>query len=233
MPNNRKWAISAVTLIVLIALVAWIWRWENQRSKGTQAAASQPVVHVHPAGSEDGIYVFFSPSGRATDAVVDQIKQARSVLHIQAYMFTSTPIATAVVDACQRGVQIIVVLDPSQEGERYHGAQFLYNHGIPVYIDHKHEHEHGIAHNKVMLIDNRTIITGSFNFTNAAESANAENLLILLDKPDLYAAYERNFQTHLRHSDKYQGRPTAPAEQPAPSRSQRSGHTNRQPAPVR
>ena len=102
---------------------------------------------------------------------------------------------------------------PAREGERYHVAQFLYNAGIPVYIDHKH----AIAHNKIMLIDGRAVLTGSFNFTKAAEEKNAENLLILQDKPDLYAAYEKNFQTHLRHADKYQGRP-AQAEQ-SPSRS--------------
>ena len=42
--------------------------------------------------------------------------------------------------------------------------------------------EHAIAHNKVMIIDGETVITGSFNFTKAAEENNAENLLIIHDK---------------------------------------------------
>ena len=197
MADNRKWAAPAVVLVVLIVLVALIWRWESRRG-GTRASASQPTVHVRPAASQDNIYLFFSPRGSATDAVVDQINQARDTLHIQAYQFTSAPIAEAVVNARKRSVQILVVLDPSQEGERYHVAQFLHNAAIPVYIDRKH----AIAHNKIMLIDGRAIITGSFNFTKAAEQSNAENLLVLLDKADLYAACEKNFQTHLRHSDK-------------------------------
>jgi phosphatidylserine/phosphatidylglycerophosphate/cardiolipin synthase-like enzyme len=228
MADNRKWAVPAVVLIVLIFLVVLVYRLETRRGSGLQASASQPAVHVAAAASQDGVYVFFSPGGRPTDAIVDQINQARSVLHIQAYHFTSAPIAQAVVNAQKRGVQILVVLDPTQEGERYHIAQFLYNASIPVYIDHKHT----IAHNKIMLIDGRTIITGSFNFTKAAEEKNAENLLILLDKADLYAAYEKNFQTHLRHADKYQGLAQTPAEQ-TPSRTPRSNRPNRQPAPAR
>jgi phosphatidylserine/phosphatidylglycerophosphate/cardiolipin synthase-like enzyme len=228
MADKRRWAVPAVVLLVLICLVGLIYRLETRHSGGPQASASQPVVHVASGASQDNMYVFFSPGGKPTDAIVDQINQARSTLHIQAYQFTSAPIAEAVVNAQKRGVQILVVLDPSQEGERYHVAQFLYNAGIPVYIDHKH----AISHNKIMLIDGRAILTGSFNFTKAAEHSNAENLVILVDKPSLYAGYEKNFQTHLRHAEKYQGHVTSTPE-PSPSRSQRQARPSRQPASTR
>jgi phosphatidylserine/phosphatidylglycerophosphate/cardiolipin synthase-like enzyme len=55
-----------------------------------------------------------------------------------------------------------------------------------------------------MVIDGNRVITGSFNFTKAAEQSNAENLLIIRDKAELMAAYERNFQTHLGHAEKYE-----------------------------
>jgi phosphatidylserine/phosphatidylglycerophosphate/cardiolipin synthase-like enzyme len=65
--------------------------------------------------------------------------------------------------------------------------------------------QHAIAHNKVMIIDGETVITGSFNFTKAAEENNAENLLVIRDREmaDLYA---RNWQEHERHSEPYLGR---------------------------
>ncbi len=228
MADNRKWAAPAAVLIVLVLLVGLAWRWENLRQGTARAPASQPVVRVRPAAAQDNVYVYFSPRANATEAVVDQLNQAKSTLHIQAYQFTSAPIAEAVVGAHKRGVKIEVVLDPSQESERYHVAQFLFNAGIPVYIDHKH----AIAHNKIMLIDGQAIITGSFNFTKAAEQSNAENLLVLIGKPDLYAAYEKNFQAHLRHADRYEGRPTRPAEA-SPGRSQRPSRSSRQPAGAR
>ena len=230
MADNRKWVAPAVVLVVLVVVVGVIWRWETRRG-GSRASVSQPTVHARPAARQDNIYLFFSPRGNATDAVVDQINQARNTLHIQAFQFTSPPIAEAVVNAQKRGVQILVVLDPSQEDERHKVAQFLFNAAIPVYIDHKHSN--GIAHNKIMLIDGYTIITGSFNFTIAAEQSNAENLLILLDKADLYAACEKNFQTHLRHSDKYEGRRAQAPAEPPPSRSQKPSRSGKQPAPAR
>jgi phosphatidylserine/phosphatidylglycerophosphate/cardiolipin synthase-like enzyme len=65
--------------------------------------------------------------------------------------------------------------------------------------------QHAIAHNKVMIIDGETVITGSFNFTKAAEENNAENLLVIRDKK-LAERYERNWQEHERHSEVYEGR---------------------------
>ena len=82
--------------------------------------------------------------------------------------------------------------------ERY---RKLVNMGIPTWIDA----QHAIAHNKVMVIDGATVITGSFNFTKAAEENNAENMLVIRDKAlaDKYAA---NWQAHVEHSEPYEGR---------------------------
>ena len=59
---------------------------------------------------------------------------------------------------------------------------------------------HAIAHNKIMIIDGETVITGSFNFTKAAEKRNAENLLIIHDK-DLEGRYIENWKNHAGHSE--------------------------------
>ena len=79
---------------------------------------------------------------------------------------------------------------------------------MPVWIDA----QHAIAHNKIMVIDDATVITGSFNFTKAAEEHNAENLLIIHD-PALAARYTENWNQHLGHSQQYN-------EQAGPSGSQ-------------
>jgi phosphatidylserine/phosphatidylglycerophosphate/cardiolipin synthase-like enzyme len=65
--------------------------------------------------------------------------------------------------------------------------------------------QHAIAHNKVMIIDGETVITGSFNFTKAAEENNAENLLVIHDKK-LAELYIKNWREHERHSEVYTGR---------------------------
>ena len=147
------------------------------------------------------IRVYFSPNGGCTDAILCEINQAKTEILLQAYSFTSKPIAQALIRAQKRGVRISAVLDKSNRRQKYSAATFLKNMGIPVFIDDKH----AIAHNKIMIIDNRVVITGSFNFTMAAENKNAENVLILDDLPDLTRAYRENFQNHLRHSMAYLG----------------------------
>jgi phosphatidylserine/phosphatidylglycerophosphate/cardiolipin synthase-like enzyme len=145
--------------------------------------------------------VYFSPHGGCTEAVVKELGQARSTVLVQAYSFTNTPIAKALLDAHKRGVKVEVILDKSQRREKYSSATFLYNQGIPVRIDAAH----AIAHNKVMVIDSEIVITGSFNFTKAAEEKNPENLLVIRDRR-LAELYTRNWQEHERHSEMYQGR---------------------------
>lgn len=120
---------------------------------------------------------------------------------VQAYSFTSTPIAKALLDAHKRGVQVKVILDKSQRSQKYSSADFLGNNGIPTWIDA----DHAIAHNKVMVIDGETIITGSFNFTKAAEEKNAENLLVLKSK-ELAFEYIKNWSNHVKHSESYRGK---------------------------
>jgi len=144
------------------------------------------------------VQVYFSPRGGAQDALVASIGQAKDSIFVQAYSFTSAPVAKALVDAAKRGVKIEAILDKSQRSERYTGATFLRNEGIPVYIDDNH----AIAHNKVMIIDGSIVVTGSFNFTKAAEEKNAENLLIIQNK-DLAKIYMNNLEKHKEHSEAY------------------------------
>jgi len=146
--------------------------------------------------------VFFSPRGGATEAIIKEINSAKSEILVQAYSFTSAPIAKALVDARKRGINIEAVLDRSQKKAKYTSADFVAHAGIPTYIDSTH----AIAHNKIIIIDRQTLITGSFNFTKAAEEKNAENLLILNGNKPLVEKYFQNFERHKGHSEVYVGK---------------------------
>ena len=142
--------------------------------------------------------VYFSPKGGCTEAIISQIDKAKSEILVQAYSFTSAPIAKALLNVYKRGIKVEAILDKSQRKEKYTSATFLVNSGIPTYIDDKH----AIAHNKIMIIDKETVITGSFNFTKAAEEKNAENLLIIRNK-ELAKIYTGNWYKHKEHSENY------------------------------
>lgn len=141
--------------------------------------------------------VYFSPRGGCTEAIIRHLENAKNSVLIQAYSFTSAPIARAILNAKKRKVTVEVILDKSQETAKYSSATFFLNQGIPLWIDRSHTK----AHNKIMIIDGETVITGSFNFTSAAEENNAENLLIIKDR-NLAQTYMKNFEDHKKHAVK-------------------------------
>jgi phosphatidylserine/phosphatidylglycerophosphate/cardiolipin synthase-like enzyme len=145
--------------------------------------------------------VCFTPGTNCTQLIVDTLATAQQTILVQAYSFTSAPIAKALVDAHKRGVRVQVILDKSQRGEKYTSADFVAHAGIPTFIDA----QHAIAHNKVIIVDGAIVIEGSFNYTKAAQTKNAENVL-MLDDPTLAAQYTQNWEAHRAHSQPYVGR---------------------------
>ena len=196
--NRRFWKLTVVALGMVGCAPESSTPWSSARL---------PTLSVSQRNDGGEIRCYFSPRGGCTEAVVEEIDKARQIVLVQAYSFTSQPIAKSLVNAHNRGVKIVCVLDKSQRTEQYSSADFVAHAGIETHIDA----EHAIAHNKVMLIDGHTLITGSFNFTSNAENNNAENLLIIHDVADLYSAYQQNFQHHLEHSQAYTGRGMSPS----------------------
>jgi phosphatidylserine/phosphatidylglycerophosphate/cardiolipin synthase-like enzyme len=153
--------------------------------------------------------VHFSPKGGCLEALIREVKRARREILVQAYSFTSDPLTAALVEAKKRGVHVEILLDRSNEVERYSELHVLLEHGLAPLIDANHS----IAHNKVMILDRKTVATGSFNFTHQAEVENAENLLLIHGHPDLLKAYRDNFLAHKAHCKPAQKSAAAPAGQ--------------------
>jgi phosphatidylserine/phosphatidylglycerophosphate/cardiolipin synthase-like enzyme len=145
------------------------------------------------------IEIGFSPNGGITDLIIKELDSAKKSIEVQAYSFTSAPIAAALVDANRRGVQVRVILDKSQQTEKYSSATYLTNAGVPVHIDRAF----AIAHSKIMIVDRADVITGSFNFTKAAEQNNAENCLILRGNQQLVDTYEMNWEWRWNETESY------------------------------
>lgn len=134
-------------------------------------------IGLHPFLSESwlsstqgtsSIQVCFSPEEHYTHKIVAAIEKSKSSILVQAYSFTSSEIADALVRTFEKGVNIQVLMDKSQLKEKNSQLSFLAQSGIPVFIDSPA----GIAHNKVLIIDQAYVLTGSFNFTKAAELRN-------------------------------------------------------------
>jgi phosphatidylserine/phosphatidylglycerophosphate/cardiolipin synthase-like enzyme len=161
------------------------------------------------------IRAYFSPKGGCQEAIVAEIKKARSEILVQAYSFTADPLTFGLVDAKKNGVTVEIVLDKSNELERYSDLKILMENSMDVKIDH----DHAIAHNKIIIIDKKILITGSYNFTNQAEHENAENLMIIKGHPELVSWYRDNFFKHRDHS-----KPAQIKEGEQKDRRQQGGH---------
>jgi phosphatidylserine/phosphatidylglycerophosphate/cardiolipin synthase-like enzyme len=180
--------LLGLSLVLLIIVVGLLYLGDK--------VITPPITHAYAATPINGeIGVWFSPNGGCTDAIVNEILKAQKSIRVQAYSFTSEPIASSLIEAYKRGVDIEIILDRSQESERYSQLANVKRAGIPTFIDSKH----AIAHNKIMIIDDSVIITGSFNFTKGAEEKNAENLLIIRGNQDLTDKYIKNYLQHKGH----------------------------------
>jgi phosphatidylserine/phosphatidylglycerophosphate/cardiolipin synthase-like enzyme len=178
MLNTVEWLMLATGFLgamTLIYLLRRLWR----------SLVGAPSVTCH-----------FSPKGGCTDVIVQEIKKARREVLVLAYSFTAKAISQALVDAKLRGLHVEIVLDHSNEKEDHTDLPFFMEQGLTPLIDA----HHAIAHNKVMVIDSRTLITGSFNFTHQAEAENAENLLVFKGHADLVTAYRNNYLSHKAHA---------------------------------
>lgn len=193
------WSASLVALLAGCAAQARTDIPHNDAPAAQRSRAAAPEGYA-AFGPRAAYALCFVPDGAPCETLlIDTINATRRSLRIQAYSFTSTPIALAVKRAKERGVDVRVIVDESQVSEKYTSATFLKNAGVPVVVDTKP----AIAHNKVMIFDERAVFTGSFNFTKSAQERNAENGVLIRDDPGLVKAYSDNWATRYRLSSPY------------------------------
>ena len=160
---------------------------------GPGASAHQKIqpqgLHVEVLG------VYFTPPAGAAAGIVQAIDNSERDVLVQAYSFTHNAIAQALVRAHHRGVAVRVLLDDKSKSTNRYVIDVL----TQAQMDVRYDGNHAIAHNKIMVVDESVVITGSFNFTNSAETRNAENFLIL-KSPELARQYKANWQSHWGHA---------------------------------
>jgi phosphatidylserine/phosphatidylglycerophosphate/cardiolipin synthase-like enzyme len=143
----------------------------------------------------------FTPGDDVAGLIVRTIDAAGSQVLMQAFSFTHRDIADALIRAHRRGIDVQVIADREQSDAMESTAmQSLLDAGLPVFMDAGHS----AAHNKVIVVDHgarqAALVTGSFNFTFAAQNRNAENVLVLRGNPELTQAFYANWLQHREHA---------------------------------
>jgi hypothetical protein len=144
------------------------------------------------------VEVFFSPNGGARDAILKEIGSADSTIDVAMYILTDRELSKALLSAQERGVNVRILLDgKSAEEIEYSKHHFLSERKVAVKLDNTHksygDKYEGIMHNKFAIIDNKVLITGSYNWTHSAEELNNENILIIKEDEELIGKYAYEF----------------------------------------
>ena len=153
------------------------------------AAAREPTANAH-------VEAAFTPGDDVAGMITQRIAKARKSVQMQAYLLTDRAIATALIAARRRGLEVEVIGDAAQfEAGGLPWLAALNRAGARTYLNTSN----AASHNKIVILDaampGATVITGSYNFTQAAQSKNAENVVIISRSPAVTGRFVENFET--------------------------------------
>jgi phosphatidylserine/phosphatidylglycerophosphate/cardiolipin synthase-like enzyme len=132
-----------------------------------------PVITIGGARIEN----YFAPQDNVSQHIVEQLREARRSIRFLAFSFTHDRIAQTVLDRAAAGVQVTGVFETTGSETRFSEYGKFKQAGLDVYQDGNPY----VMHHKVFIVDDETVIFGSFNFSQNADKDNDENLLIVHD----------------------------------------------------
>jgi len=144
-----------------------------------------PVIDV----GNTKIQNYFASEGNVAAKVADEIKNAKKSVHFMAFSFTEDGIGQAVIEKFNEGLEVKGVFENVGSGSQYSEYPKMREKGMDVKVDGNKY----VMHHKVFIIDGEKVITGSYNFSNSAESKNDENI-IMLENSEIAETYEQEFK---------------------------------------
>lgn len=134
------------------------------------------------------VEIFFTPSTACEDQIIKAISSAKDI-SAAVYSVNNDKIVSALKDAHKKGTKIRLLTDRLQAAGRSSKVLELFQSGIDVRVHSKHR----IEHNKFIVTDNGTAISGSFNWTNPASKENSENCVVM-SEVNAIVAYKKRFE---------------------------------------
>jgi phosphatidylserine/phosphatidylglycerophosphate/cardiolipin synthase-like enzyme len=145
-----------------------------------------PFPQVNVGGAQ--IRLFFSPKGGTMEAVRAELTAARKSLKFMTFSLTDPGIRDIVLAKKKAGLKIEGVMDECLSKSKYSLLAPFQKAGMSFYRDGNQ----ALLHHKVIIIDDKTVITGSANFSDSAESSNNENTLII-NSPSIASTYNQEY----------------------------------------
>lgn len=163
-----------------------------QKRFGARSPKNTPYPEVQVGAVR--VECCFAPEDGVLRRILDEIKGAEKTLDFMAFSFTSRELAEVMARKLNHGVHVRGVLESHGAGSPHSMDDFLAGRGALV----RRDGNPGFMHNKVIVVDGKTVITGSYNFSKNAETKNDENVLII-HSPEIAARYLRKLEDLLRN----------------------------------
>ena len=135
--------------------------------------------------------------GDIRKTIIEELEKAKSNLCVCVAWINDHRLMDFLLNKAEKGrlVQIILVKDRSNLSNRFNYEKFK-KHGGELFWDYHHH--------KFCIIDNKTVIPGSYNWTYSANvRLGRENIVIIRKEPILINEYSREFRKLLKNSEKY------------------------------
>ena len=133
--------------------------------------------------------VYFSPGEDCVNHIIDLINEAYTQLDICVFTISDDRISRALVEAMKNGVEIRIISDNFKVEDTGSDIEDLSRVGIPVKLDTTDNH----MHHKFMIVDNKIVLTGSYNWTRSAALYNQENILSM-DDEEVVSKFSNEFE---------------------------------------
>jgi phosphatidylserine/phosphatidylglycerophosphate/cardiolipin synthase-like enzyme len=153
------------------------------------SSAKKQVPKTSLSIEGDAVQNCFSPQGSCANLIVSTIKsRTQKSLYFLAFSFTDDNIGNAMIDKTKAGVTLAGVFETTGSQTQYSEYGKMKKAGLDVHTDGNP----WVMHDKVIIIDERTVVAGSFNFSSNADKDNDENLLIF-DDPTIARSFKAEF----------------------------------------
>lgn len=163
------------------------------------AADDHPIIRRVKLGNAE-VDAHFSPflsaQRGAKGAILDEIAKAQKSIQFMAFSFHDDDIANAMMAKAGQGVKVEGVFEKSQAAMRTSEYKRMNPQEAAMYgnLDVRIDTNPALMHHKVIIVDDSTLIMGSFNFSESAQDKNDENMLVFRNAPDLVAKYKEEFR---------------------------------------
>lgn len=178
-------------IVVYSPEIANIYEREWEELWNAQLGPRAPSTRNNQWAILDGtpIQILFSAEDDAVDNLIALVNDAQVNIRFLAFSFTDYPLAQAMIARAQAGVDVQGVFETFGSNSPRAELKTFWCAGVPV----RQDGNGSFLHDKVIIVDNSIVVTGSLNFSSSADEENEENVIIL-DNPEIAALYLQEYQ---------------------------------------